>query len=80
MRDLLIALRQSVAGKKSYAIVTIGLFLLLGSYAGWWKLPAELTNGLQLLALLFLRCAISRAKALTQPDSIPDPTPKPNPS
>ncbi len=74
MRDLLIALRRSVAGIKTYATVATGLFLLLGSYAGWWTLPAEFTHSLELLALCFLRCAVSRSPQLVTSQTIPNPS------
>lgn len=55
MKELL----QQITGKRTYATVAAGLLLLLGQWLGFYKLPDELYAACLMLALWFIRSAIS---------------------
>src|SRR5690349_7370272 len=48
-------LRTALQGKKTHITCAVMLMMLFGSWQGWWKVPAEVMQGLNALALMFLR-------------------------
>ncbi len=59
-------------GRKTYLTCWVLGLLLFGSWQGWWQLPSQVTQGLTLLALAFIRSGIkSDLAALQSPSAVP---------
>jgi len=61
MAPALLSYLRRLQGKRTYIVVAIGGALCFGAWQGWWKVPAPIISGLELLAIMFIRAAIANA-------------------
>jgi hypothetical protein len=73
MKDLLVFLQ----GKKTHATCVVVIALLIGQWAKWWTIPAEVYGALVVLALAFLRAGVSNEIGSLQDEPLPGGQTKP---